>query len=49
MIPSKVSTGGPEAMHQLGNILQRILTKVKIYYLPIDIKDLFMKTIKNFH
>ena len=49
MIPSKVSTGGPEAMHQLGNILQRDLNKkVKIYYLPTDIKDPIHENYKKF-
>ena len=49
MIPAKVSTGGPEAMHQLGNVLQNDLKKkVKIYYFPTDISDPIHENYKKF-
>jgi hypothetical protein len=49
MIPAKVSTGGPEAMHQLGNILQNDLRKkVKIYYVPTNTVDPIHQNYKKF-
>ena len=35
MVPANVSTGGPEALHQLGYILKNNLNKnVKVFYIP---------------
>ena len=37
MVPANVSTGGPEALHQLGNILKNDLKKdIQIFYIPND-------------
>jgi hypothetical protein len=49
MIPAQVSTGGPEAMHQLGNILRNDLNKkVKIYYVPTNLDDPIHANYKKF-
>ena len=40
MIPANVSTGGPEASHQLGHILKDSLKKnVKIFYVPNNLQN----------
>ena len=37
MIPANLATGGPEALHQLGNILKNEFKKdIQIFYIPKD-------------
>ena len=53
MVPANVSTGGPEALHQLGYILKNLLDKdIKIFYVPADsanpVHDNYKKYSLNF-
>ena len=53
MVPANVSTGGPEALHQLGYILKNTLNKdIKIFYVPADssnpVHDNYKKYSLNF-
>lgn len=49
MVPANVSTGGPEALHQLGFVLKNVLKKdIKIFYIPTDIQYPVHKNYKKY-